>query len=178
MITAEYGAEGSPWWCRIAIDPDTATVTFQNCHYQRRFFSWGVDPEYTCRLAELRGLCWNMGGTGGYWSWRKAPVMEVVTPAGRAVVPKAAAGFAAVHEAIVGGIPPDVRLRWYEYPAAQTAIGLLVIFPSGIAATILCAVLVERRLVSPMQLFVVFLVLIPLLFLRSVSPWDGRPPVR
>lgn len=176
MITAEYGVAGSPYWRRVAIDPDAATVTFDNCHFPLRFFSWGTDSEYTCRISELRGVCWNMGGSGT--RWRKEPVLEVVTPAGRAILPKASAGFDAVYAALIAGIPEDVRLRWYQYPAAQSLVALLLIFPIGIATTILCAVLLERQLISTALLAGVFSVLMPFVFLRALSMWLGKPTLR
>ena len=176
MITAEYGAVGSSYWRRVALDPDAATVTFDNCHFPNRFFSWGTDPEYTCRISELRGVCWNMGGCGT--RWRKEPVLEVVTPAGRAVLPKASAGFDAVYAALLAGMSADVRLRWYEYPAAQALVAFLLIFPVGIAMTIFCAVLLERQLTSTALLAGVFIVLMPFVFLRAVSLWIGKPTLR
>lgn len=176
MITAEYGTAGSSDWRRVAIDPDAATVTFDNCHFPNRFFSWGTDPEYTCRIAELRGMGWNMGYSGTLW--RKEPLLEVVTPTGRAILPKKSAGFDAVHAALVAGIPKEVRLRWYEYPAAQSLVALLLIFPVGLAAVILCAVLLERQLVSKALLAGVIIMLMPFVFLRSLSTWLGRPMVR
>jgi hypothetical protein len=176
VITAEYGAVGSSYWRRVAIDPDAATISFDNCHFPNRFFSWGTDPGYTCRISELRGVCWNMGGSGA--RWRKEPVLEVVTPAGRAVLPKAAAGFDAVYAALIESIPADVRLRWYEYPAAQACLAFLLIFPVGVAMTLLCAVLLERRLISTSLLAGVFIVLMPFAFLRLVSMWIGKPTSR
>jgi hypothetical protein len=176
VITAEYGVAGSSYWRRVAVDPDTATVTFDNCHFPRRFLSWGMDPEYTCRISELRGVCWNMEGCGN--RWRRDPVLEVVTPAGRAILPKASAGFDAVYATLIAGIPEEVRLRWYEYPAAQSLVALLLIFPAGIAMTILCAVLLERRLIAAALLAGVFIVFVPFVFLRVVSYWLGKPTMR
>lgn len=175
MITAEYDAAGSLHWRRVVIDPDAA-VTFDNCHFPKRFFSWGMDPAYTCRISELRGVCWNMGDSGT--RWRKEPVLEVVTPAGRAILPKAAVGFEAVHAALIAGIPEEARLRWYQYPAAQTLVALLLIFPVGMATTVLCAVLVERRLISTTLLAGACIALMPLVFLRALSMWRGRPMLR
>lgn len=176
MIAAEFGAAGSPSCRRVAIDPDAATVTFDNCHFPNRFFSWGMDPEYTCRISDLRGVCWNMEGCGRLW--RREPVLEVVTPAGRAILPKASAGFDAVYAALIAGIPEGVRLRWYQYPAIHSLVALLLIFAVGIAMTILCAVLLERQLISTALLAGVFIVLMPLVFLRPVSRWLGKPVVR
>lgn len=176
MITAEFDAAGSPNWRRVAMDPDTGTVTFYNSHFSKRFISWGTDPEYTCQLSELRGVCWNMGGSGT--RWRKEPVLEVVTPAGRAMLPKASAGFDAVYAALIAGIPADVRLSWYQYPAAQSLLALLLIFPVGIGMTILCAVLLERQLISTTVLAVVFIALLPFVFLRVLSFWLGKPMMR
>lgn len=176
MITAEYGVAGSPYWRRVAINPEAATVTFDNCHFPNRFLSWGTDPEYSCRISEIRGVCWNMGGCGT--RWRKESVLEVVTPAGRAVLPKASAGFDAVYVSLIEGIPADVRLRWYEYPTAQALMAFLLIFPVGIATTILCAVLLERQLISTALLAGVFIVLMPFVFFRVVSIWIGQPTLR
>lgn len=176
MIAAEFGAAGSPSWRRVAIYPDAATVTFDNCHFPNRFFSWGMDPKYTCRISDLRGVCWNMEGCGRLW--RREPVLEVVTPAGRAILPKASAGFDAVYAALIAGIPEGVRLRWYQYPAIHSLVALLLIFAVGIAMTILCAVLLERQLISTALLAGVFIVLMPLVFLRPVSTWLGKPLVR
>lgn len=117
-----------------------------------------------------------MGGSGT--RWRKEPVLEVVTPAGRAILPKASAGFDAVYAALIAGIPEDVRLRWYQYPAAQSLVALLLIFPIGIATTILCAVLLERQLISTALLAGVFIVLMPFVFLRALSMWLGKPTLR
>lgn len=176
MIVAEYGAAGSSYWRRVAIDPDAATVTFDNCHFPSRFFAWGVDPKYTCRLSELRGVCWNMEGCGHLW--RREPVLEVVTPAGRAILPKASAGFDAVHAALIAGIPEGGRLRWYQYPAAQSLMALLLVLPVGLVITALCAVLLERQLISTALLATVFIALMPFVFLRPVSMWLGKPTLR
>jgi len=176
VITAEYGAAGSSYWRRVVVNPDAASVAFHNCHFRNRFFSWGTDLEYTCRISDLRGVCWNMGGSGV--RWRKEPVLEVVTPAGRAILPKTSAGFDAVYEALITGIPEEVRLRWYQYPGAQSLVGLLFIFPVGIAMTILCAVLLERQLVSTALLAGVFIILMPFVFLRAMSMWLGKPTLR
>ncbi len=176
MITAEYGAEGSTYWRRVTVDPTAATVTFHNCHFPKQFFSWGKDPEYTCRISDLRGVCWNMEGCGN--RWRKESVLEVVTPAGRAILPKSSVGFDAVYAALIAGIPKEARLYWYEYPAAQSLVALLLIFPIGIALTILCAVLLERQLISTAVLAGLFIVLLPFVFLRVVSIWIGKPTLR
>lgn len=174
MITAEYCPAGSAWRRWVVIDPEAATVSFGNCHFPKRFFAWGTDAEYTCRIAELRGVCWNMGGTGS--RWRKEPILEVVTPAGRAMLPKASAGFDAVYAALVAGIPEGVRLHWYQNPAAQALVGLLIL-PVGISITILCAVLLERRWISAELLAGVCIVLMPLVFVRALSFWRGKPLV-
>jgi len=114
----------------VAIDPAAGTVTFHRCHQPRRFLSWGVDPEFTCHLSELRGVCWNVvRGVGR--------VLEVVTPAGRARLAQAASGFEAVRAALVGGLAPGARLRWYEYPAAQLLL-LPAIFAAGLPGAGLC----------------------------------------
>lgn len=176
MITAEYGEAGSSYWRRVAIDPDAATVTFDNCHFPRRFFSWGMDPDYTCRISELRGVCWNTEGCGN--RWRREPVLEVVTPAGRAVLPKASTGFDAVYSALIAGIPKEARLRWYEYPGAQSLVALLLIFPAGIVLTVLCAALLELQLISTALLAGGFIILIPFVFLRALSYWLGKPTMR
>lgn len=174
MMMAEYRPAGSAWRRWVVIDPDAATVSFGNCHFPKRFFAWGTDAEYTCRISELRGVCWNMGGTGT--RWRREPTLEVVTPAGRAMLPKAATGFDAVYEALVAGIPEGVRLRWYQYPAVQPLVGLLIL-PGGIAITMLCAVLLEHRWISAGLLAGVCIVLMPLVFVRVLSFWLGKPLV-
>lgn len=176
MIAADYGAVGSAHSRRVTVDPDLGTVTFDNCHFPNRFFSWGMDPEYTCRISEIRGVCWNMGGCGT--RWRKEPVLEVVTPAGRAVLPKASVGFDAVHTALIEGIPADVRLRWYEYPAAQSLMAFALIFPVGMVMTIVCAILLERRMISSALLAGVFIALTPFVFIRALSIWAGKPTLR
>ena len=176
MITAEYGTAGTSNWRRVAIDTDAGTVTFDDCHFPNRFFSWGTDAEYTCQIADVQGVCWNTEGCGDHW--RKEPVLEVVTPAGRARLPKTSAGFDAVYAALIAGMPEGTRLRWYQYPAAQSLMTVLTIFPVGIAMTILCAILLERQLISLALLAAMFIVLLPFAFLRVLSTWLGKPTLK
>ena len=143
MIVAEYGAEGDRDWRRVTVDPDAGTVTFHHCHQPRRFLSAGADPEFTCRLTDLRGVCSNV-----VWrvDWRVdrrvGRVLEVVTAAGRARLPESAPGFEAVRAALVGGLAPEAGLRWHQYPATgllwmpvilAAAIGMAILFFTAVA---------------------------------------------
>ena len=175
MITAEFGTEGRPYWRKVVVAPEAGTVTFQRCHHPSRFVSWGPDPEYTCRLADLRGVYWNRRYCGT--RWRTDRVLEVVTPAGRAVLPQGAAGFEAVHAALMEGLGAEARLRWSQTPGGQTALMLLVVFGSGIALTILCAMLLERRLIPAGLVAGALVVLMPLVLLHLYSRWIGKPTV-
>ena len=135
MIVAEYGAEGDRDWRRVTVDPDAGTVTFHHCHQPRRFLSAGADPEFTCRLTDLCGVCSNsVRGVGRE--------LEVVTAAGRARLPESAPGFEAVRAALVGGLAPKAGLRWHQYPSAgllwmpvilAAAIGMAILFFTAVA---------------------------------------------
>ena len=59
MLVADYGTEGEADWRRVVYDPDAGTVTFYNCYQSKRFLAWGADPEFTCRVSELRAAYWN-----------------------------------------------------------------------------------------------------------------------
>ena len=170
MLSAEYGAAGDFLWRRVVVDPVARTVTFHRCHAPRRFWSWGVDPEYTCGLSELRGVCWDHSKGVGQ-------TLEVVTPTGRASLPQSSSGFEEVRVAMVAGMGPGARLPWYEYPVAKVLIILLVYIPCGLACLSLAWWLANRlgtvpewawfgALIAAMSMFFV----IPL-----VSYWRGRP---
>jgi hypothetical protein len=170
MLAAEYGAAGEFLWRRVIVDPAAGTVTFHRCHQPGRFLSWGVEAEYTCRLSELRGVCWS--------GWRGiGPTLEVVTPAGRARLPQVAANFEAVRAAVVGGLKPGAALPWYEYPAAQALLLLLIVVPGVVLGLGLVIWLLQQPLVPSWVVPVVVLGPVLLIFLIPiVSWWRGRPP--
>ena len=130
MLTAEYGKPGEFEWRRVVVDPEAGTVVFHRCHMPRQFLSWGVDPEFRCALSELRGVRWNL------LQWR-GWVLEIVTPSGVARLPQGSRGFEAVHAALVEGLPPGARLRWFEHPAVKT----LLLGPGLVLAVLLGLVL-------------------------------------
>jgi hypothetical protein len=169
MLVAEYGAEGEFLWRRVLVDPEAGTVTFHRCHQPGRFLSWGVDVEYTCRLSELRGVCWS--GMG-----RIGPTLDVVTPAGRARLPQVASNFETVRAALVGGLRPGAALPWYEYPVAQTLLALLVVVPGVVLGIGLAIWVFEQGLVPTWLVPVCVLAPVLLVFtLPILSWWRGRP---
>jgi hypothetical protein len=141
MITAEYASHGQSLWRRVEVDPAAGQVVFYRCHYPQKFFAWGPDQEYRCPLADLRGAYRNQRLSLG-------SVLEVVTPAGWAILPESAAGFTELRTALLTGLGPEAKLRWWEYPAVQSLLGLLILFPAGLLATILISWSLERELLS------------------------------
>ena len=124
MLVADYGKEGEADWRRVVYDPDAGTVTFYNCYQSRRFLAWGADPEFTCRVSEIRAV---------YWSYQRGigSVLLVVTPAGQVRIPQKVVGLDGVRSALIGGLAPESRLRWYEYEVAKTV--LIIAFTLGAA---------------------------------------------
>lgn len=169
MPEAVYGAEGEFLWRQVLVDPAASTVTFRRCHQPGRFLSSGVDAGYTCRLSELRGVCWV--------GWRSVgSVLEVVTPDGRARLPQAASNFEEVRAARVGGLKPGAALPWYEFPAAKALLTLLVVIPGVILGLVLCVLSLEQSLVPKWLVPGLVFGLVALYFgiaLRSL--WRGQP---
>lgn len=132
MLIAEYGDRNDWRWRGVGVDPEEGRVTFYRCHWPQRFFALAPLDEYSCALSELRGVCWNrIRGIGR--------VLDIVTPAGRVFLPRTAKGFDAVHAAILAGLPPTARLRWYQYPSGQLVIMLPIFFAAGLLGTLLLA---------------------------------------
>ena len=126
MLVADYGKEGAADWRRVVYDPDAGTVTFYNCYQSKRFLAWGAgaDPEFTCRVSEIRAV---------YWSYQHniESILLIITPAGQVRIPQKAVGLDGVRSALIGGLAPESRLRWYEYEAAKTV--LIIAFTLGAA---------------------------------------------
>ena len=172
MLVADYGKEGEADWRRVVYDPDSGTVTFYNCYQSRRFLAWGADPEFTCRVSELRAV---------YWSYQRGigSVLLVVTPAGQVRIPQNALGLDGVRSALIGGLAPESRLRWYEYEAAKTV--LIIAFTLG-AAILGILLIVKTDLLNhqwPVELertvFVVYCVILFFLALIiNVLNWRGK----
>jgi hypothetical protein len=169
MPEAVYGAEGEFLWRQVIVDPEAGTVTFRRCHQPRRFLSWGVDAEYTCRLSELRGVCWS--------AWRNiGSVLEVVTPAGRARLPQAASNFESVRAALMDGLKPGTALAWYEYPAAKALLALLVIIPGVFLGLVLCVWSLEQSWLPQWLVPGLVFGVVSLFFVVPIrSWWRGQP---
>lgn len=162
FITAAYGTKGEMLWRKVIVDPDEGRVTFRRCHAPNRFLAWGVEDEYTCSLSELLGVCWS-GAKGLGLS------LEIVTPAGRARLPRTARGFDAVHAAILGGLSPTARLRWYQYPSGQFLIVLPMIFAGAWFGLALLAGAPDRAAA------IGFVLVSPLLVIPIATWFRGRP---
>jgi hypothetical protein len=161
MLVADYGKEGAADWQRVVYDPDAGTVTFYNCYQSKRFFLvWGADPEFTCRVSELRAAYWNYVPSRFILSvlvttWTASITtacpksyfgkweLFFVTPAGTARLPQEAVGIDGVRSALIGGLVPESRHRWYEHPAAKfvllnafvwgaAILGILLIVKTGV----------------------------------------------
>jgi hypothetical protein len=116
-IVAEYGIPGQVDYRRVQIDLESGVVTFYRCHIPSRFLAFWPEPEYRCRIDDLRGLSWmRLRQVGDVW--------VVVTPAGRARLPEAMTGgpvLQTIQEAVRCS---GRRLRWYEHPAAKIPLGI------------------------------------------------------
>ena len=120
VITAEYGKPGEATYRRVSVDLSAGTITFLRCHTPSRFMATGPDAECSCRLDEIRGI-------GSTWVRPRdvGPVLEVVTPTGRARLPHSMSGFNAVREVIEQAVAKSgSRLRWHEAPAVQEVLVL------------------------------------------------------
>src|SRR5262249_2535726 len=121
MLVAEYGTAGGGVVRGGGGGLGGGACALARLAQRRRGVVWvgGGVAESTCWLWELGGVCWS--------GWRGiGPTLDVVTPAGRARLPQVAANFEAVRAALVGGLKPGAALPWYEYPAAQALLLLLV----------------------------------------------------
>jgi hypothetical protein len=115
IITAEYGQPGEATYRRVVVNLSTGTITFFRCHTPSRFMAIGPDAECSCQLEEIRGI-------GSTWVRPRdvGPVLEVVTPTGRARLPHSMSGFHAVREVIEQAVATSgSRLKWCETAAAQ-----------------------------------------------------------
>lgn len=115
VITAEYGKPGEATYRRVSVNFSAGTITFFRCHTPSRFMATGPEAEFSCQLKEIRGI-------GATWVRPRdvGPVLEVVTPTGRARLPHAMSGFNAVRDAIEQAVAKSgSRLRWHEAAAAQ-----------------------------------------------------------
>ena len=120
VITAEYGEPGEATNRRVSVNLSAGTITFFRCHTPSRFMATGPDAECSCRLDEIRGI-------GSTWVRPRdvGPVLEVVTPTGRARLPHSMSGFNAVREVIEQAVAKSgSRLRWHEAPAVQEVLVL------------------------------------------------------
>lgn len=128
VITAEYGKPGEATYRRVSVDLSAGTITFFRCHTPSRFMATGPDAEYSCQLEEIRGI-------GSTWVRPRdvGPVLEVVTPTGRARLPHSMSGFNAVREVIEQAVAKSgSRLRWHE--AAGTQEVFVLTFGATLAA--------------------------------------------
>ena len=172
MLVADYGKEGDANWRRVVHDPDAGTVTFYNCYQSKRFLAWGADPEFTCRVSEIRAVySSNQPGIGS--------VLLVVTPAGEVRIPQNAVGLDGVRSALIGGLAPESRLRWYEYEAAKTALLMAFVWGAGILVILLIVKADVFKNQWPVELertvFVVYCVIISFpILIPLVSQWLGK----
>ena len=60
-----------------------------------------------------------------------------VTPAGTARLPQEAVGIDGVRSALIGGLVPESRHRWYEHPAAQTVLLNAFVWGAGFLVILL-----------------------------------------
>ncbi len=120
VITAEYGEPGEATYRRVSVNLSAGTITFFRCHTPSRLMATGPDTECSCQLEEIRGR-------GSTWVRPRdvGPVLEVVTPTGRARLPHSMSGFNAVREVIKQAVAKSgSRLRWHETAAAQEVLVL------------------------------------------------------
>jgi hypothetical protein len=121
VVTAEYGKPGEANYRRVSVNLSAGTITFFRCHTPSRFMATGPDNECSCLLEQIRGI-------GSTWVHPRGvgPVLEVVTPTGRARLPHSMRGFLAVREVIEQAVAKSGnRLRWYEAAAAQEVFVLV-----------------------------------------------------
>ena len=67
---------------RVVADETDGTITFENCHHPRRFWSTRSDAVYTCLLGELRAVHLDRWVVNEYRHGRNATIS---TPDGKAV---------------------------------------------------------------------------------------------
>ena len=164
-ITADYGKPGEPHYRRVFVDQKGGRITFYRCHQSSRLRALGPDPEVTCRLDEIRGIC-------ATWVGRRdmGAMLDVVTPTGRARLPHAMHEFAAIRQVLEQAVARSGnKLNWYEYAAAQEAL----VIACGIAGA---AVSLWALLTMPGWAGVVFVgVLVFLIIATRVLFWrSGR----
>lgn len=167
VITADYGMPGQAAYRRVSVNLSAGTITFLRCHTPSRFLATGPDAESSCRLDELRETCaaWVRPRDVG-------PVLEVVTPTGRARLPHSMNGFDAVREVIEEAVAKSGRrLRWYEAAAVQEAFVLAcgAIFSAGVIW-----VLPEMSpgvLAATIWTMVILLIALSVLYWRSKRTW-------
>ncbi len=162
MLVAEYGTEGTADWRRVVVDPTAGVVTFYHCHQPNRFLAWGADPQFTCLLSELRGINWSYHRYIGR-------LLVVVTPAGLARLPERATAFEEVRAALLDGLAPGARLRWYESPIAKVTLLLALILPFGVLGAGLVAM--ADQVVPGWLPIAVLLGLMLLLILIPLAAW-------
>ena len=75
---------------RVVADETDGTITFENCHHPRRFWSTRSDAVYTCLLGELRAVHLDWWVVNEYRHGRNATIS---TPDGKAVFNSRMAGF-------------------------------------------------------------------------------------
>ena len=94
----------------------------------------------------------------------------MVTPAGQVRIPQNAVGLDGVRSALIGGLAPESRLRWYEYEAAKTV--LIIAFTLG-AAILGILLIVKTDVLNHQSPVVVIFYVIPL-FLNLIINWRGK----
>lgn len=130
-IIAEYGAPGEASYRRVIVDRQAGKITFFRCHHRNRIWAIGPDAEYSCRLDQIRGLC-------ATWVRPRhvGPVLEVVTPNGRARLPQTMRGFVPVRHILQEAVVRyGRRLPWYELSIIRELL-VLVCGAAGGAALI------------------------------------------
>ena len=204
MLVADYGKEGEADWRRVVYDPDAGTVTFYNCYQSKRFLAWGAgaDPEFTCRVSEIRAVYWNYVpsrfilsvlvttwtasittacppksyfGKCYFGKWE----LLFVTPAGTARLPQEAVGIDGVRSALIGGLVPESRHRWYEHPAAKFVLLNAFVWGAGILGILLIVKTGVLDYQWPVEfertVFVVYCVILFFLALIiNVLSWRGK----
>lgn len=87
------------WGPRVIVDELLGTVTFEQCHFPRRFWAIRRDPTYTCRLDELRAvhLDWWVAVRFFQHGFQNA---SISTPHGRAGFSSRMVGFHEVVESL------------------------------------------------------------------------------
>ncbi|MFO0820934.1 MAG: hypothetical protein U1A77_23510 [Pirellulales bacterium] len=163
-ITAEYGKPGEPHYRRVVVDQKGGRITFYRCHQSSRLLALGPDPEFTCGLDEIRGIC-------ATWVGRRnmGAMLDVVTPTGRARLPHAMHGFAAIRQVLEQAVARSGnKLNWYEYATAQEAL----VMACGIAGA---AVAIWALLALPGWATAVFVgVLLFLIIAARIVFWRSK----